>query len=193
MTARFLFFRAYMDRADGQGVRTPDQKKPQTPYTMRLPDCKGVYVGCSKNSGWAVSLGDGHRPLASRRLAVCTGLGIVMGLENVDLAAALRCARVFVTLFQPRMPPQWATEHLERLERHARGSGGGTQICSAPAESGHDLIGAIEAAGIIGCSAEYVRRIHSDLDGRRIAGRWVFNRKDVQDYAAHRNEARRAC
>lgn len=49
-----------------------------------------------------------------------------------------------------------------------------------------EVIDAQEAAGILGVTARHVRRLAADLDGHRIAGRWVFNRQNVIDYAEGR-------
>ncbi len=110
-----------------------------------------------------------------------------MGDGEFDLEQALRCARLNATLYQPKTPPRRLLDHLDQLENLARSSAYGTQTSSDTTESEHDLIGAHDAACILGCSARYVRRIHADLDGRQIAGRWVFDRKTVNDYALHRN------
>lgn len=59
----------------------------------------------------------------------------------------------------------------------------GRESDTAPAQLGDDFIGASEAAEIIGCSSRWVREIHADLDGRLVAGRWVFPRHVVVEYA----------
>ena len=56
-------------------------------------------------------------------------------------------------------------------------SGGG----AAELKQENTLIGAVEAATILGCSARHVRRIAADLDGQRVEGQWVFRRQDVAD------------
>jgi len=58
----------------------------------------------------------------------------------------------------------------------------------APSEQ-EELIGAREAATILGLSKRQVQRIAHSLDGRLAAGRWVFDRNAVQAYRAHREEA----
>ncbi|WP_204807778.1 helix-turn-helix domain-containing protein [Mycobacterium riyadhense] len=50
-----------------------------------------------------------------------------------------------------------------------------------------ELIDSDEAAEILGCSTRWVRTIITDLEGRKVAGRWVFHRQTVIDYAASRN------
>jgi hypothetical protein len=49
-----------------------------------------------------------------------------------------------------------------------------------------DLLDAAEAVKIIGCSAQWVRRIHTDLDGQNIGGRWLFPRSTLETYAQER-------
>lgn len=55
--------------------------------------------------------------------------------------------------------------------------------CTAEESDAEDLIGAAEAASILNCSPQWVRKIHSDLDGERIGRTWVFRRQTVVDYA----------
>lgn len=49
-----------------------------------------------------------------------------------------------------------------------------------------ELIGAQEAAHMLGLSKRQVQRIARSLDGRLAAGRWVFDRAAVAAYHAHR-------
>jgi hypothetical protein len=42
------------------------------------------------------------------------------------------------------------------------------------------------AAAILCCTPRWVRRIHADIDGRKIAGRWAFRRHAVVEYAAQK-------
>ena len=63
-------------------------------------------------------------------------------------------------------------------------SANGHDLGGAPAELKQNaLIGAVEAATLLGCSARHVRRIASDLEGQRVEGQWVFRRQDVAAYA----------
>jgi len=63
-------------------------------------------------------------------------------------------------------------------------SANGHDLGGAPAElKQNTLIGAVEAATLLGCSARHVRRIASDLEGQRVEGQWVFRRQDVAAYA----------
>lgn len=97
-----------------------------------------------------------------------------MSLEDLDLAAAIRCARFLsAQINRANVPlPAWLADHLAALETAARSSAIGTRHVVAQAES--ELIGTTEAAHILGCSTRYVRKIHNTLDGRRIGNRWAF-------------------
>lgn len=95
----------------------------------------------------------------------------------------LYCARLAVSHYRlaGAMIPDGLVEHLESL---TGGSRSGTNCVVVQQQSSYDVIGADQAAAILGCSSRYVRRIHTDLDGHQIAGRWAFNRHTVLDYAA---------
>lgn len=45
-----------------------------------------------------------------------------------------------------------------------------------------ELIGTAEAARILGCCQEWVRRISNKLGGERIGGRWVYPRDAVEEH-----------
>lgn len=45
-----------------------------------------------------------------------------------------------------------------------------------------ELIGTTEAAQILGCCQEWVRRISTKLGGKRIGGRWVYPREAVEEH-----------
>ena len=108
---------------------------------------------------------------------------------SFDLKQALDCARITLTLYGSTTPPRRLLDHLDGLERLARGSAAGTESARPREGLGHELIGANEAGRILGCSGRYVRRISGDLDGRRIAGRWVFQSRAVESYAELRSES----
>lgn len=55
-------------------------------------------------------------------------------------------------------------------------------------DSSKPEIGSAQAAKIIGCSRRHISRIHTDLDGRMVAGRWVFNEDAVLEYAREKKE-----
>ncbi|MBM7278282.1 hypothetical protein JTZ10_10960 [Gordonia rubripertincta] len=46
-----------------------------------------------------------------------------------------------------------------------------------------DLIDTAEAAHILRCTTRNVRRIAANLDGEQVAGRWIFHRPTVIEYA----------
>ncbi|MDF3309883.1 helix-turn-helix domain-containing protein [Rhodococcus sp. T2V] len=50
-----------------------------------------------------------------------------------------------------------------------------------------ELISTREAAEVLNVSPRHVQRIAASLDGRRTAGRWIFDRAVVEAYAAHAN------
>ncbi|MGN7782782.1 helix-turn-helix domain-containing protein [Mycolicibacterium sp. 22603] len=62
-----------------------------------------------------------------------------------------------------------------------------TKTCAAQPKSRpsttEDLIDTTEAARILGCSAQWVRRIRKELGGRKVADRSVFPRHSVTAYA----------
>lgn len=73
--------------------------------------------------------------------------------------------------------PPW----LRGLHQHLSSAHGTeTQVVQQESEV---MIDTDEAAQILGCSTRYIRRIAADLDGQNIAGRWIFNRRNVTDYA----------
>ncbi|CPS10208.1 helix-turn-helix domain-containing protein [Mycobacteroides abscessus] len=45
-----------------------------------------------------------------------------------------------------------------------------------------DLIDSTQAARILGVTPRHLRRLHADLDGRKIAGRWMFKTSTVDEY-----------
>ena len=52
----------------------------------------------------------------------------------------------------------------------------------AAQEESKTAIDTAEAAAILGCTTRHIRRLAADLDGQRIAGRWIFYRHNVTDY-----------
>ncbi|GAC81154.1 hypothetical protein SAMN04488550_1172 [Gordonia malaquae] len=46
-----------------------------------------------------------------------------------------------------------------------------------------DLIDTETASRILRCTSRNVRRIATDLDGEQVAGRWIFRRATVNEYA----------
>lgn len=68
-------------------------------------------------------------------------------------------------------------------------SDSGHQITAVPTQS--DVwITAREAADILGVSKRQAQRLHADLDGQLIGGRWLFKRETVREYAHERTSGR---
>lgn len=103
---------------------------------------------------------------------------------NDDEPPALHCARLALGHYQHNRIP--VPESLRRYVVQLWRSADGTESAVAQSKSDNDFIDSAEAAHILGCSREYIRRIHTDLDGQWIAGRWIFNRRAVTEYAAAR-------
>lgn len=99
----------------------------------------------------------------------------------------LYCARLAVSHLRHAgvQIPDGLLQHLADL---TGSSTSGTQSVAAQPNSTHDLIGAQEAAAILNCTSRYIRRIHADLDGQLISGRWMFNRHTVTNYAQAKAE-----
>ncbi|WP_155726758.1 helix-turn-helix domain-containing protein [Mycobacterium avium] len=84
--------------------------------------------------------------------------------------------------------PRWLNDHYARLDflvrmsppRHYK-----TEIDYGAAQSENDLIGADEAAEILGCTPRTVQRQGTTLSGQQIGGTWVFDRATIE---ARRNE-----
>ena len=64
-------------------------------------------------------------------------------------------------------------------------------VARRPHWNGADDIDTGETAHILGCSHRHAQRLHADLDGHFTGGRWRFDRRTVQSYAAARNRYRR--
>lgn len=108
---------------------------------------------------------------------------------TIDLRQAIQCAATEIRRYQAaRLPlPERLKQHWQHLHNLADGSADGTESIAPQADS--ELIGTTEAAQILGCSARFIRRIATDLDGHRIEGQWIFNRKAVTDYAMAKQQA----
>lgn len=74
--------------------------------------------------------------------------------------------------------PNW----LRRLDRDLSMSACGPKT-QVPQEELETTIDTAEAAALLGYSTRHVRRIAADLDGRLVAGRWIFHRRTVAEYA----------
>ena len=64
-------------------------------------------------------------------------------------------------------------------------------VARRPHWNGADDFDTGETAHILGCSHRHAQRLHADLDGHFTGGRWRFDRRTVQSYAAARNRYRR--
>jgi len=83
-----------------------------------------------------------------------------------------------------RNPVPPGMDALEQRLRQPMMSANGHDLGGAPAElKQNTLIGSVEAATLLGCTARHVRRIAADLEGQRVEGVWVFRRQPVVDYA----------
>jgi hypothetical protein len=71
---------------------------------------------------------------------------------------------------------------MRELDRHLVMSVRGPEFC-VPETQLSVWIDSAEAAGILEVTVRHVRRIAADLDGQCIAGRWMFLRHNVIDYA----------
>lgn len=75
-----------------------------------------------------------------------------------------------------------------RLDLEIRVSSSGHQTHGAAAQSETEqLIGSNEAGQLLGLSRRQTQRLSADLDGRIIAGRWVYSKRTVLDYLEARN------
>lgn len=100
--------------------------------------------------------------------------------DQVEAALYAICDTVARRRLENRPIPQEVIA-LQRVLSIASECGTETE-CSSK-ESEHDLISSDEAAEILCCTARRVTQIATDLDGRKIGGRWVFPRGPVLEYA----------
>jgi hypothetical protein len=68
----------------------------------------------------------------------------------------------------------------------------GHECDDVPGELGEELIGTEAAAHILKCDPRHVRRLANDLDGRVVAGRWVFTKCAVELYEESRSAHERS-
>lgn len=118
-------------------------------------------------------------------------MDLAAALSGFDLGAAKHCARLAASQYRHagQELPKRLADHLRRLENFAPSSDYGTERQEAQRESVYDVIDADQAARLLGCSTRYVRKIHTDLDGRQVAGRWIFNHQTVIDYSMAKRSA----
>jgi hypothetical protein len=114
-----------------------------------------------------------------------------MSLDGVDLRRAYyTCSEVLRNRRLTGAPiPQWLKEHHQRLDALVRGfapSGASDGVPGDSAQqSAHDaVIGSAQVARLLGIAPREVRRRAEQLGGTLVAGRWLFLREAVADYAA---------
>jgi hypothetical protein len=110
-----------------------------------------------------------------------------MKLIDEEIRAACYCASEVLRgrrLGGQPIPP-WLRRLHQRLDTEVRMSRTRQEFDDAPAElDTHDSwIGSPEAAALLGWSLRRVQRRASDLDGRIIAGRYVFRESVVRRFA----------
>lgn len=70
-----------------------------------------------------------------------------------------------------------------RLDLHAVMSRDGHENdCHDTGSECEDLIGSAQAAQMLGVTSRHLRRLHADLDGRKLAGRWMFKAATINEY-----------
>jgi hypothetical protein len=79
------------------------------------------------------------------------------------------------------IPPEVVSLNGALLQ--AMSAGGHESEGDAEEFESNTLIGPAGAAALIGCTPRHVRRIHADLEGVLVEGRWVFRRQTVVEYA----------
>jgi hypothetical protein len=92
----------------------------------------------------------------------------------------------------PLLP--WNSELVRTLEVEVAVSRTRQENDCEKQESRHDVawIGAALAASILGWDLRQVQRRATDLDGRKVAGRWIFRESVVREYAEGLTDERSA-
>lgn len=103
---------------------------------------------------------------------------------TVDMRAAARCVRIALADCHRRrvIPDEQILAHAREVFRFA----GEPDFARSRSACCHDFIDAGQAAEILGCTPQHVRRIAADLDGIRVGRRWIFDRRPVTEYARQR-------
>jgi hypothetical protein len=87
--------------------------------------------------------------------------------------------------------PQWLKDHHAHLYNAVVLSRPGHRPGAVEPElKAEKLIGAREAADILGMSKRQVQRLAADLDGQIIDGRWLFKERTVLTYAEARHDGK---
>ncbi len=71
---------------------------------------------------------------------------------------------------------------VARLAQHLAMSAHGPQPVCAPTPLKPEMCDTQEVAHILGCSTRHARRLAPTLEAQRIAGRWVYPRRNVTEY-----------
>lgn len=102
-----------------------------------------------------------------------------MNLTDEQVAAVRYC--IADTIRRRRLGnipiPQWLRDLSIAV------SSRGPEYQPAQPHSKGQLISSAQAAKLLGCSRRHVSRIATDLDGQLVAGRWMFHRAAVAEYA----------
>jgi hypothetical protein len=111
-----------------------------------------------------------------------------------DLRAAYYCcSEVLRTRRRVGAPiPDWMTAYFRRLDAAYRGMAPrGPSVVENGDEgtqSKDDVIGSVEVAKMLSLAPRQVRRRATQLGGTLVAGRWLFMRETVAEYAERRHQ-----
>ena len=108
-------------------------------------------------------------------------------MTAIDLPEALRCAR-FAIEYSRGHAPAWLLAHYRHLELLVA-----TGSATETAETGRETcwITTTEAAEILGITPQYLRRekVARSFGGRRVSDSfWTFDKAEVEEHAAERNQ-----
>lgn len=106
------------------------------------------------------------------------------GRATVDMRAAARCVRIALADCHRRRvkPDEQILAHAREVFRFVDEPDSARMQPSCS----HDFIDAGQAAEILGCTPQHVRRIATDLDGIRVGRQLIFDRRTVTEYARQR-------
>ena len=107
-----------------------------------------------------------------------------MSIEISDEQARLIRDCVTEMVLRRQQTGQPIPERVRGLLAYVSSRGHGNSTPRAESRHGEaDHIGTPEAARILGCSPRTITRIATDLDGERVGRDWIFDRRNVVDYA----------
>lgn len=117
-----------------------------------------------------------------------------MGLDNRLLRLALYCAAEELRARRAgkcRVQP-WNAELVRALELEVALSASGQEVSDNMSPSLHEIddewIGTLEAARILRWHERQARRRATDLEARKVAGKWIFHAATVRQYAEALND-----